>query len=127
MSYDIEKARELVADIKSGAQGLSALTDEILKQAREYTLTEEKYKEMLDFSAKFHNYSFNNCVLIKMQNPHSIYIGSFKHFKKLGYSVQKCEHGIKILVPVKVKLIKLDGEVKKLIDASEEENKGGQR
>ncbi len=121
MSYDIEKARKLVADIKSGAQSLNTLSNEIVKKAREYTLTQEKYRELLDFSAKFYNYSFNNCILIQMQNPHSTYVGSFKHFQKLGYSVKKGEHGIKILVPVKVKVLKQDGEIKKLSEATEEE------
>lgn len=118
---DIEAVRALVADIKSGPQVLSALTQEIASKAREYILSPEKYREMLDFSARFHHYSFHNCMLIAIQNPNSTYVGSFKHFKDLGYSVSKGEHGMKILVPVLVKFIKVDGEAKRLSEASRDE------
>lgn len=118
---DIESIQAMVTDIKSGVQGLSVLTQELVNRAREYTMSPEKYRELLDFGAQFHKYSFNNCMLIMMQNPHATYVGSFKHFKELGHSVKKGEHGMKILVPVKVQLIRSDGEVKKLSDATTEE------
>lgn len=55
--------------------------------------------EYLKFNSKFYQYSKNNNTLIYQQNRYAQYCGSFKHFKDMGYSVIKGEHGIKILVP----------------------------
>lgn len=55
--------------------------------------------EYLKFNSKFYQYSKNNNTLIYQQNRYAQYCGSFKHFKDMGYSVKKGEHGIKILVP----------------------------
>lgn len=119
--YNIEKARAVVTDIKNSSQGLTALAREIVNKARNYFISPEKYRELLDFSAKFHNYSFNNTILIMMQNPNASYVGSFKKFRDLGFSVKKGEHGMKIFVPVKIKLIRDGNKLKKLTCATEEE------
>ncbi|MBA1392821.1 ImmA/IrrE family metallo-endopeptidase, partial [Lactobacillus sp. XV13L] len=52
------------------------------------------------------NYSVRNQLLIYSQRPGATAVGSFKKFKDMGYSVQKGEKGIKVLVPVKVTYFK---------------------
>ena len=42
---------------------------EKLEQGVKDVFTSDKYTEYLKFMGKFHNYSFNNCVLIMMQMP----------------------------------------------------------
>lgn len=46
-----------------------------------------------------------NTMLIKMQNQYATYVGSYKHFKDIGYNVRRGQHGYTILVPVVVKLL----------------------
>lgn len=66
----------------------------------------EKYKECLAFFSKFHNYSFNNSILIAMQCPQASQVASFATWKKLGIKVKKGSKAIKILCPVPYSYIK---------------------
>ena len=47
---------------------LKQITDQ-LEQGVSEIFTSEKYTEYLQTMAKFHNYSFNNTLLIAMQKP----------------------------------------------------------
>lgn len=80
-------------------------------------------KEYLSFMAKFHNYSYRNSILIETQFRGAIAVGSFAFWKEKGYSVNKGENGIKILVPTKLgdRFITEDGTIKLLSKASEKE------
>lgn len=60
----------------------------------------EKFKEYLKTMASFHGYSSNNVNMIYMQNPNATYVSGFNSWKKLGRSVIKGEHSIKILAPL---------------------------
>lgn len=62
--------------------------------------TSENYIQLLRFWSRFHKYSFNNCILILAQRPTASRVASFQTWKKLGYPVNKGEHGIRILVPI---------------------------
>lgn len=60
----------------------------------------EKYKRLLEFYSKFHNYSINNIILILMQRPDARKCASYTIWKSLKMQVRKGEKGIKILCPV---------------------------
>ncbi|MDM0633359.1 pentapeptide repeat-containing protein [Clostridium perfringens] len=80
-------------------------------------------KEYLSFMAKFHNYSYRNSILIEIQFRGAVAVGSFAFWKEKGYSVNKGEKGIKILVPTKIgdRFIAEDGTMKLISKASEKE------
>ncbi|EDT16454.1 ImmA/IrrE family metallo-endopeptidase [Clostridium perfringens] len=80
-------------------------------------------KEYLSFMAKFHNYSYRNSILIEEQFRGAVAVGSFAFWKEKGYSVNKGEKGIKILVPTKIgdRFIAEDGTMKLISKASEKE------
>lgn len=54
----------------------------------------------LDFQARFHSYSFRNCLLIAMQNPSATFVAGFTRWKQLGRFVKKGEKGLMILAPI---------------------------
>lgn len=60
----------------------------------------ERLIEFLEFQAKFHNYSFRNCLLIALQRPSATYVAGFQRWKSLGRHVKKGEQGIMILAPI---------------------------
>ncbi|WP_415331610.1 ImmA/IrrE family metallo-endopeptidase [Clostridium perfringens] len=80
-------------------------------------------KEYLSFMAKFHNYSYKNSILIEKQFRGAVAVGSFAFWKEKGYSVNKGEKGIKILIPTKLgdRFIAEDGTIKLISKASEKE------
>lgn len=59
----------------------------------------EKYKKYLRTMSSFHNYSFNNAMLIYMQSPDSTMVAGYNTWKKLNRYVMKGEKGITILAP----------------------------
>lgn len=63
----------------------------------------ERYKKYLEFFGKFHNYSFNNTILILMQCPNAKRCASYATWTKLKMPVKKGERGIRILVPIPYK------------------------
>ena len=73
--------------------------------------------------AKFHNYSYRNSILIEEQFDGAVAVGSFAFWKQKGYSVNKGEKGIKILVPTKLgdRFITDDGSSKLVSKATEKE------
>jgi hypothetical protein len=94
---------------------LSPEKREEIKAAREKRLTEasshlasgveallkgNRWKEYLQFSQKFHHYSFSNTMLIMLQRPDARQVASFQTWKSLGRFVKKGEHGIEIFVPI---------------------------
>jgi hypothetical protein len=66
----------------------------------------EEYKRYLEFCGKFHNYSFNNIMLILMQYPQAQKCASYATWKSLKMQVKKGEKGIKILCPVPYTYVK---------------------
>lgn len=72
----------------------------------------EQYKTYLKTLSKFHNYSFNNCLLIAMQKPDASHVAGFTAWREdFKRQVRKGEKGIKILAPAPFKTKK---EVDKL-------------
>lgn len=66
--------------------------------------TSEKYKEYISAMSKFPSYSLNNCVLIATQCPQATLVCGFKKWQtEFNRSVNKNEHGIMIIAPMKFK------------------------
>ena len=99
--------------------------------------TPENLKELLNYMSKFYNYSLRNVSLIQEQFRGALAVGSYSFWKEKGFTVNKGEKGIKILVPNKlsdyfinekgeeVKLSKATTEEKKLIEQGEIEVRQG--
>lgn len=67
----------------------------------------DRYKEYLDVMQRFHNYSFNNSMLIYMQNPEATHVAGFDAWKRnFDRSVKKGEKGMKIIAPSPYKTTK---------------------
>jgi antirestriction protein ArdC len=56
----------------------------------------EQWKRFLRMAASFHQYSFNNLMLILAQNPNATQVAGYRHWQTLGRQVRKGEHGIRI-------------------------------
>ncbi|MCR1950440.1 ImmA/IrrE family metallo-endopeptidase [Clostridium sp. DSM 100503] len=87
--------------------------------------TPESLKEFLNYMSKFYNYSLRNASLIQEQFRGALAVGSYAFWKEKGFTVNKGEKGIKILVPNRLSdyFINEKGEEVKLKDASKEEKK----
>lgn len=70
------------------------------------TLNSNQYKEFLKFQSQFHNYSFNNQMLIYLQKPEATNVAGFKSWQKFERHVMKGEKGISILAPNPYKYLK---------------------
>lgn len=65
----------------------------------------EKYKTYLYTMSKFHNYSFNNTLLIAMQKPEATLVAGYKAWQKnFERHVNKGEKAIRILAPAPYKI-----------------------
>lgn len=76
---------------------------DVLKQLEDgvqAVFTSENYISFLKMMAQFHNYSYNNVILILTQCPTATRCASFQTWKKLGHPVKRGEKGIKVLVPI---------------------------
>ena len=72
----------------------------------EELFTSNRYQEYLKTMAKFHNYSFNNTMLIAMQRPDATLVTSYKNWQSMGRQVMKGEKGITIIAPAPYKKMK---------------------
>ena len=85
-------------DIDSIMQSLESGVEELF--------TSNRYQEFLKTMAKFHNYSFNNTMLIAMQRPDATLVTSYKNWQSMGRQVMKGEKGITIIAPAPYKKMK---------------------
>ena len=91
-----------------------------LEEGVEKVFTSEKYQMYLQTMAKFHNYSFNNTLLIAMQRPDATLLAGYQTWqKKFHRHVKRGEKGIKIIAPVPVKekrqVEKIDEETQEIV------------
>ncbi len=77
------------------------LTKGMEKKVEQHFHSVEDLKDYLSFMGKFYQYSMSNTALIQKQFRGAQAVGSFKFWKDKGFSVNKGEKGIKILVPNK--------------------------
>ena len=77
-----------------------------LESGVEELFTSNRYQEFLKTMAKFHNYSFNNTMLIAMQRPDATLVTNYKNWQSMGRQVMKGEKGITIIAPAPYKKMK---------------------
>lgn len=88
--------KELTKKLEEGVQGV---------------FTSDTYKDYLRFMGQFHDYSFNNVVLILAQMPDASLVAGYKAWQKMGRNVKKGEKSIRILAPCQhKKIVEKDGE-----------------
>ncbi|NSJ57074.1 YodL domain-containing protein [Enterocloster clostridioformis] len=107
----------IVLTSEKPAEKLKEITDR-LEQGIAELFDSERYKEYLRVMSKFHNYSFNNTLLIAMQKPDASLVAGFSAWKnKFGRNVMKGQKGIKIIAPspfkIKQEMEKIDPHTQK--------------
>lgn len=60
-----------------------------------------EFAKFLKFSKNFHNYSFNNIILIFLQMPEATQVAGFKKWESMGRRLKKGAKGIQIVYPIK--------------------------
>ena len=107
----------IVLTSEKPADKLKEITDRLEKGIMEL-FDSDRYKEYLRVMSKFHNYSFNNTLLIAMQKPDASLVAGFQSWKNnFKRNVVKGEKGIKILAPspfkIKQEMEKIDPATQK--------------
>ena len=93
-----------MADAKTEKQKVKEITDKLEEGLKEL-FESEKYKSYLSTMSKFHNYSFNNTLLIAMQKPEATLVAGYQAWQKnFNRHVNKGERGIRILAPAPYKI-----------------------
>lgn len=86
-----------LADERTEKQKVQEITDKLEEGLKEL-FESEKYKAYLSTMSKFHNYSFNNTLLIAMQKPEATLVAGYKAWQKnFERHVNKGEKAIRIL------------------------------
>ena len=67
-----------MADERIEKQKVKEITDKLEEGLKEL-FESEKYKSYLSTMSKFHNYSFNNTLLIAMQKPEATLVAGYKY------------------------------------------------
>ena len=86
-----DKSKALIDSITDSIKNLAAMTDATAKS--------EMFKTWLLTMSRFHNYSFNNQLLIFMQRRNATRVAGFQTWKQIGRNVKKGAKGIAILAP----------------------------
>jgi|GEM_PF-1232771 hypothetical protein len=97
------KAKQILTMIENYLEKLANLVDEEIKSGF--------VKDFMRFAAKFHNYSFNNQMLIYAQKKDATYVNSESRWLKLGRAVTNKDQGIIILAPMTGKKKEKDADL----------------
>jgi hypothetical protein len=81
-----------------------------LVAAVEDLVSSEQWRAMLEVSARFHNYSTNNQLLIFLQCPNATRVCGYRAWQRLGRQVRKGECGIQILAPCRKRVSPVEAE-----------------
>lgn len=93
-----------MVDERTEKQKVKEITDK-LEQGLKELFESEKYKSYLTTMSKFHNYSFNNTLLIAMQKPEATLVAGYRAWQKnFERHVNKGEKAIRILAPAPYKI-----------------------
>jgi len=93
-----------MADNNTEKQRVQELTDK-LEQGLQDLFNSDSYRNYLATMSKFHNYSFNNTLLIAMQKPDATLVTGYKAWQKnFERHVNKGEKAIRILAPAPYKI-----------------------
>ncbi len=91
------------AGYPSRQEKLAAITKKLEEGVKEI-FTSENYQAYLRTMAKFHQYSFNNTLLIALQKPDATLVASYTAWQqKFHRQVRKGERGITIIAPIPAK------------------------
>ena len=109
---DPKPVTPIMLNAEKPAEKLKEITDR-LEQGISELFESDRYREYLSIMSRFHNYSFNNTVLIAMQKPDASLIAGFNAWKNdFGRNVKRGEKGIRIIAPspfkVKKEMEKID-------------------
>ena len=102
---------------QKSTEKIKEITDR-LEQGIQDLFDSDRFKEYLRVMSKFHDYSFNNTLLIAMQKPDATFVAGYTSWKK-DYGRQVVSHAksIKVLAPspykVKREVDKIDPTTKK--------------
>ena len=113
-----QKVIPIILNGKDSVERMKEITDRLETGIQEL-FDSDRYKAYLTTMAKFHNYSFNNTLLIAMQGGQLV--AGFNKWKDTFHrTVKKGEKSIKILAPapykVKQKMEKRDEQGKPILD-----------
>jgi len=114
----VRSAAITMSGMSDKAAGLKAAIEKSLNQlaqAVDEQRASEEMRRYLDVMARFHRYSWGNCLLISMARPDASLVGGFHHWKRLGRSVRKGERAIRILAPCPVEVENQDGDVEERV------------
>lgn len=92
-----DKVKDSKKDILQGK--IQSYIDKLANATDEAAASEE-IKRYLDFFSTFYQYSFQNKILIYIQNPKATRVASFNNWKKKGRAVKKGAKGMAIFVPI---------------------------
>lgn len=81
------------------ADKLAALHERLAQQVAALR-TGDDWRRWLEVASRFHDYSFNNTLLICAQRPHATLVAGYEAWRALGRQVEKGQRGIQILAPV---------------------------
>lgn len=90
----------------SQAAGLKTSIDSSLSQlaaAVDQEAASDELRRFLDLQARFHRYSWGNCLLIAMAKPDATFVAGFSQWKRLGRRVKRGEHAIRIMAPCPIR------------------------
>lgn len=80
-----DKVKELLAELQKNIEEVKS---------------SEEFQEMLECFSQFHDYSYHNSLLIKMQKPDATRVAGYRQWQeKFDRHVKKGEEGIAILAP----------------------------
>ena len=102
----INKTKELFDKIVNGVNNI---------------ISSGEFERFLKFSKNFHQYSFNNIVLIYSQMKEATQVAGFKKWQSMGRKLKKGVHGIQIIYPIKRKYTKIIEGQDSLLDDNKKE------
>ena len=110
-------SRPIELTAQKPAEKMKEITDR-LEQGIQDLFESDRFKEYLQVMSKFHNYSFNNTLLIAMQKPDATLIAGYNSWKNLfGRQVSRGAKGIKVIAPspykIKKEVDKIDPKTQK--------------
>ena len=73
---------------------------EILRENVALIQTSDQWKAALDIRSRFHQYSFNNCMLIALQRPDATLVAGYRKWQEMKRQVRKGERSIAIFAPM---------------------------
>jgi N-terminal domain of anti-restriction factor ArdC/IrrE N-terminal-like domain len=91
------------------SRSLEEIHDQLVA-AIEGLVSSERWRAMLEVSARFHNYSTNNQLLIFLQYPDATRVCGYRAWQRLGRQVRKGERGIQILAPCRKRVGPVEDE-----------------